>query len=204
MTGTRTLLPLFLSTVFLQACLSGTAYEPTQLDADSHLFPASRLLPKNGIKHLEPFDAARFRKMLLVRTRSERGGESDSEFFLAMFRNMNTFDAVLGKKELELQLSQTPALFSGDWEDPEGLSAINDALGPFLMVEVLPRWHGYYDESVEMKAVDPASGRVVFHVVNRVFNWSGLDQPLFFPVLNAFLEWTRGGPVRTGDWAMKE
>ena len=37
----------------------------------------------------------------------------------------------------------------------------------------------------------------MFLVEQTAFNWAGLDDPLFFPLFNAFLEWTKGEKIRT-------
>jgi hypothetical protein len=50
-------------------------------------------------------------------------------------------------------------------------------------------WLGGYDFTASIKAIDPMTGRTLYHAKRKAFNWAGLDKPLFYPLFNGFLGW---------------
>lgn len=46
-----------------------------------------------------------------------------------------------------------------------------------------------------LQAIDASTGQTVLLIKISAFNMAGLDEPLFHPMLNGFINWTRGQPV---------
>jgi hypothetical protein len=46
-----------------------------------------------------------------------------------------------------------------------------------------------------MKAIDASTGKTVLLIDTSAVNMAGLDDPLFHPMLNGFINWTQGKPI---------
>ena len=68
-----------------------------------------------------------------------------------------------------------------------------------MVVEPHLEWAGGYEYTASLKVHDPETGQYVLVLENEATNWSGLDQPLFYPLFNAFLQWTRGEEILTAS-----
>ncbi len=67
-----------------------------------------------------------------------------------------------------------------------------------LVVGILvKRIRGSYRWTVDMKVLDPATGDTVFHAHNEAIA-GHLDQSLFYPLFNAFVDWTEKNPDTMG------
>lgn len=184
----------FLAVLTLVVLVSGcgSTLKVTKLD-DSGYFPTSKTITQNNVKAQEPFDA-KYCSLLYVKT-DERNVEYN-QFFLQSFVNMNVFEVVLDKDGLEnlvIEKGLTDKVTSV--LDKIGLHNLQKQIGGVLVVEPYAVYEGVYNYSAELKAIDPETGKVVFHVTNKAFNWAGLDKPLFYPLFNAFLDWTQNRPI---------
>ena len=79
--------------------------------------------------------------------------------------------------------------------DRIGLHNLQKHIGNFLIIEPYVEWKGGYSFFSSLKAFDAHTGEIVLHLENTAFNWSGLDQPLFFPLLNGLVQWIENQPI---------
>jgi hypothetical protein len=183
-------------TIVLLASSCSSTLKAKKLD-DSGYFPTSTKITQEDIKVQEPFNA-KFLPLLYVKTDEKHIKYND--FFLQSFKNMNVFETVLDKESVEnlvIEKELTDKVTSVS--DKIGLYHLQTHIGAFLVVEPYFVWEGGYNYSADLKAFDPENGEVVFHVTNQAFNWAGLDKPLFYPLFNAFLDWTQNRPISTSQ-----
>jgi len=142
-----------------------------------------------------PFDRAKFGKMAYVRTANATSVGAPAapalqRFFFESVTNTKAFDTVYdseGLQKLVIAKGQT------DFNDNlVGLHNLTKQLGPFLLVEPSVEWKGGYNFEATLKVVDPETTDTLFEAKRKAFNWAGLDKPLFYPMFNAFLDWTQG------------
>ena len=74
--------------------------------------------------------------------------------------------------------------------DLSDLHIVQENYHEHLVVGILVKWiQASYRYTVDMKILDPATGDTVFHAHNEIINWMGLDERLFYPLFNAFIDW---------------
>lgn len=189
------LIKLGMLTLLLLLGGCSSTLKPTTLKEDGYFDTSSTLRPE-GVIIEQPFKPE-YRKMLYVKTGDEKN-ERYKEFYLTSFKNMNAFDKVVDQSELEsLVIEQGLTDKVSNISDKIGLHHLQKEMGSFLVVEPYVEWNGGYDYVANLKAYDPESGKVVLHIEKEAFNWAGLDDPLFYPLLNGFVEWTRGEKIST-------
>ena len=171
-----------------------TTLKATKLN-DKGYFPTSSKIAADGIKVEEPFNP-KYRALLYVKT--DEKSEEYNDFFIQSFKNMHIYDDVLGKEEIEnLVFDRGLADTVTSVSDKIGLHNLYKHIGNFLVVEPTTFFKGGYDYSAELKTIDPETGKIVLLIENEAFNFAGLDKPLFYPLFNAFLEWSQGKPIST-------
>ena len=181
----------------LAALLAGcsTTFKSRPLDATGK-FTTSTKLDAGGVKTVKPFQE-KYKTMLYVKPDEARTTRFNN-FWFESFKNMGVFTNVAQKSDFEsmvIERKLTDKVTSVS--DLIGLHQLQQQIGPFLVVEPNVEWKGGYDYFASLKATDPESGETVLYLEQNAFNWAGLDDPLFFPLLNAFLEWTKGEPIST-------
>ena len=136
-----------------------------------------------------------YTKLLYVMTDSKI--DSYNDFFIKTFADMGTFSAVDNKSNLEalvIQRNLTDKV--SNVSDLVGLNRLSKEIGPFAIVEPSVIFLGGFQFKASLKVTDASTGQVVFKVTNTATNWAGLDKPLFYPLFNAFLDWTKGRPIK--------
>ena len=70
------------------------------------------------------------------------------------------------------------------------LNRVQEHYSEHLVVGILVKWiWASFHYTVDMKVLDPATGDTVFHAHNEINRWNHVDQSLFYPVFNAFIDW---------------
>jgi hypothetical protein len=188
------ILALVVACALLAGC--ATTFKSAAPDAAGHFPTTTKLTPKEVVT-VTPFDPA-FAKMLYVKTDTK--SEKYNTFFVDSLKQATRYDKVVDKDQLQSMIIQ---MNIGDRvqnvSDLVGLNNLSKEIGPFLLIEPYAEWKGGYNFAGELKATDPRTGQVVFYVKKTAFNWSGLDQPLFFPLLNAFVDWSNGRQPETAE-----
>ncbi|NCF26335.1 MAG: hypothetical protein GWP69_03075 [Gammaproteobacteria bacterium] len=70
------------------------------------------------------------------------------------------------------------------------LHYVQEHYGDHLLVGVVVKRH--YASSryeVDLKILDPATGDTVLHAHNEKYVWNHVDEPLFYPLFNALIDW---------------
>jgi hypothetical protein len=171
----------------LSAC--GTTLKATKPDENGY-FKTETKISKENILVSKDIDLSKYKQMMYVQVTEDN--EQVEEFFKSSIENANVFDRVVVKSDMEqliLNKGLTDKVTSVS--DLIGLHHAQKHLGDFLVGKLLVKWEGGYNFNGDLQVIDPEDGQVLFHVTHTAFNWDGLDQPLFYPLLNAFIDWTK-------------
>jgi hypothetical protein len=167
--------------------------KPASPDPKTGHFPTISGISPGGVQKAEKFDP-KYLQMLYVKTDSK--SDRLNTFYLQTFTNMGRFQKVVGKDELEgLVIQRGLADKVQNISDMIGLKNLSNVIGPFLVVEPTAEYKGGYNYGAALKTTDAETGIVVLLVKNSAINWAGLDEPLFYPLFNVFLDWTSGQEV---------
>ncbi len=188
-----TLIPII---VLLEAC--ATTLKPTPLGADGY-FKTDAKIVADGVKLKKKF-TPKFKRMIYVQ--ADKNSERFNKFFIESFANMGQFKKVMSKEDMEsLVLEKNLQNVVSSVSDKIGLYNLQRKIGSFLVVEPYTDWLGGYIYMARIKAYDPKTGKEVLILEHEAFNWAGLDQPLFYPLFNAFLQWVRGEEIQTAPFS---
>jgi len=188
---------LFLWLIAAVLLVSGcsTTLTPHEIDT-SGKFPTSSKLSADSVKTIKPF-AEKYKTLAYIKTDDSKV-KKYNEFFVESFNNMKVFSKVVQKSDLEsLVLERKLTDKVSNISDLIGLNQLQKQMGPFLVIEPYVEWKGGYNFFAQLKAVDPETGETVLLLEQNAFNWAGLDDPLFFPLLNGFLQWAKGETITT-------
>jgi hypothetical protein len=180
-----------LAMMLLEGCSS--TLQATKLDETGH-FSTGTLVDSDGVKAEKAF-SEKYKAMLYVKIDDSKT-EKYKSFFVSSFENMGTFSKVDQKSDLEqLVIEKKLSASVPNVSDMIGLHNLEGQIGPFIVVEPYVEWKGGYNFVASLKATDPETGETVLWLEQKAFNWAGLDKPLFYPLLNGFLEWTQGKKI---------
>lgn len=186
---------LLVAVLFFAGC--STTLKPHTVDATGR-FPTGTKISEGGIKIIKPF-SEKYKALAYIKTDNSKAKQYN-DFFVESFRNMRVFAKVLQKPDLEsLVIERKLTDRVTNISDLIGLNQLQKQIGPFLIVEPYVEWKGSYNYYAQLKAIDPESGETVLLLEQTAFNWAGLDDPLLFPLLNGFLQWSKGEPISTGS-----
>ncbi len=162
-------------------------------------FPASDPLKPEEILSNEHFDLKAYRHLAYVQVGTK--SEAYERFIVQSIKNMGYFEKVLDKQEFEQELISSGKSDSvANISDLIGLRGASRVYGPFLVIAADAEWVGGYHYVSSIKAIDPISGKTVYHATRKAFNWNGLDKPLFYPLFNGFMAWVKAnGVTDAGD-----
>jgi hypothetical protein len=171
--------------LLLSACSS--TMKAVKPDATGAFPTKDQLKPAEVIVN-ERFDLSPYRRLVYVQVGEK--SEVYETFIVDSIRNMDYFEKVLTKTGFEQELISSGKSDSvSNISDLIGLRGASKAYGPFLVVSTDVEWLGGYDFTASIKAIDPMTGRTLYHAKRKAFNWAGLDKPLFYPLFNGFLGW---------------
>ena len=174
----------------------GSTLKPPTLNPKTGRFNTGTKLYGEDIKVRERFHPDKYLHLLYVKTDAK--SEKYNTFFLESFSNMQVFHEVVDQERLAaIVLERKLADRVPNISDLIGLHNLAKEIGPFLIVEPYAEFKGGYDFSARLKAIDPETGQIVLEIRKDAFNWAGLDKPLFYPLFNAFLEWSQGKSITT-------
>ncbi len=185
---------IFMLAVFATGC--STTLKPRTLDPATGKFSTTSKLSADAVKVNKPFEE-KYKTLAYVKTDESKAKEYNN-FFVETLKNMGVFTKVVTKEELEaLVLERKLTDKVSNISDLIGLNQLSKQIGPFLIVQPYVEWKGGYNFFAHLKAIDPETGGTLLLLEQNAFNWAGLDDPLFFPLMNGFLEWTQGKPIST-------
>lgn len=190
---------LHLHIVFLIALIAtgcSSTLKPAPRDPATGLFPTNTKLSSESVKILQPFDE-KYRTLVYVKT-DESKAKQYNDFFGESLKNMGTFKKVVTKEDLEkMVVTRNLTDKVSNISDLIGLNQLAKQIGPFLIVQPYVEVKQSYNFFAHLKAIDPETGTTVLLLEQTAFNWAGLDEPLFFPLMNGFMQWTQGMAIST-------
>jgi hypothetical protein len=164
-------------------------------DPTSGLYATHTELKPADVRVEEKFDPA-YTQMVYLKINAETPNPRFVDFFMAALKDMHTFKKIVTKDDLQAIViehnlgSKVPSV-----SDLVGLNNLSKEIGPFLIVEPNAVFKGGYNFEGTLKAIDASTGKTVLLIDMTAFNMAGLDDPLFHPMLNGFINWTRNQPV---------
>jgi hypothetical protein len=164
-------------------------------DPTSGLYATHTVLKSADVRVAEKFDPA-YTQMVYLKVNAETPNPRFVDFFVSAFKEMHTFKKIVTKDDLQAIViernlgSKVPSV-----SDLVGLNNLSKEIGPFLIVEPNAVFKGGYNFEGTLKAIDASTGKTVLLIDMNAFNMAGLDDPLFHPMLNGFINWTRNQPV---------
>jgi hypothetical protein len=202
--GSLSMIPfstIALSIILLTGC--ATSFKATQTDPQTNLFATSYKIPSDGVnvneEYKNEYSKTAYLKVEGINTPVVQN------FYLESIKNTNKFNIIKTKSDLE------EYVFTNNLEDRVsnvsdlvGLSNLEKYFGSFLIIEPYLEHYGGYEYLFRLKAFDPRTGKLLLRLENRTYPVSGLDQPLFYPVFNAFIEWIEGKEIQKGIKTMYE
>jgi hypothetical protein len=172
---------------------SSTLKAPT-LQANGRFATGATVAPEM-LKVTGAFDRARHGKMAVVLNFTE--DQTVRSFYSDSIKNAKLFDQVLSEAELEKHILQNRIENVTDTSSLISLRNMAESQGPFLVIRPYFEYKGGYDFRATLEAIDANTGETLFSAEKKAFNWAGLDKPLFYPLLNAFLDWAQGKTTAT-------
>jgi hypothetical protein len=167
-------------------------------DSASGLYATHTVLKPADVRVEEKFDPA-YTDMIYLKINAETPNPRFVDFFMSALKEMHTFKKIVTKDDLQQIViernlgSKVPSV-----SDLVGLNNLSKEIGPFLIVEPNAIFKGGYNFEGTLKAIDASTGKTVLLIDMTAFNMAGLDDPLFHPMLNGFINWTRNQPVAPG------
>lgn len=192
-----TRITLSLLAILLAGCSSSG--QVRQLNS-SGVFPAGAQVAQREVKVAKPF-SAKYKQMAYLMV-NEEVENPNTKFMIKLIKNSGVFQKTVDIPEMERLIVERnlQGLVSGA-TDLISLNKLQQQIGPFVIVEPVVDWAGGYNHTAIIKIVDPATGETVLHLEKTAFNWDGLDDPLTYPVMNAFLQWSRGEQISVSTQA---
>lgn len=162
-----------------------------ELDLKSGKLPTETVLTNSEILIKKEIDLTEYKQFLFVK-KSGLNMEKYENYILGTLKNVGGFDKYYTQSELEqyvIQNGLTDKVTS--ISDNIGLMNLSKNVGKFLICESNVEYKGGYDFTFEYKVINPTNAEVLLHIKHNAFNWGGLDRPLFNPVFNEYIDWTK-------------
>lgn len=162
-----------------------------ELDLKSGKLPTETVLTNSEILVKKEIDLTEYKQFLFVK-KSGLNMEKYENYILGTLKNIGGFDKYYTQSELEqyvIQNGLTDKVTS--ISDNIGLMNLSKNVGKFLICESNVEYKGGYDFTFEYKVINPTNAEVLLHIKHNAFNWGGLDRPLFNPVFNEYIDWTK-------------
>lgn len=177
--------------LFIGLAGCGATFKPVKPDATTGLFPTTVGIAPSDIEVAERFDPA-YRRMLFINVKSNWGYLETIDYFQTSIEHLGTFEQLLTRKDIDQKIIAWQLQDKvSDVSNLLGLNLLSKQIGNFLILDVGNWWKGGYHYEGSLQALDARTGKTVFKTKLQAFNWDGLDEPLFRPLLNAFVLWTR-------------
>ena len=180
--------------ITLLAALLGcsTTMQVTKLD-DHGYYPTDSRLEPDDILVRKPF-SNKYKNLLYVKT--DATYQKYTNFLVTSFENMHVFSSVMQEEKLEsLIVHRNIANKVSNVSNLIGLKQLETQIGPFLVVEPYVESMGGSHLTAQLKFIDPETGDIVLLLRKKAFVWSGLDEPLFYPLFNGFIDWANNRPL---------
>lgn len=187
----------FAVALLLAGLLAGcnTTLQVEKPDATSGLYSTHTALKAADVRVEEKFDPA-YTQMVYLKIDAETPNQRFVDFFVAALKDMHVFKKVVTKDDLQaIVIGRNLGSKVPNVSDLVGLNNLSKEIGPFLIVEPNAVFKGGYNFEGTLKAIDASTGKTVLLIDTTAFNMAGLDDPLFHPMLNGFINWTHNQPI---------
>lgn len=165
-------------------------YQVAKPDAETGLLPTTVEVKPEEIKTYQPSPVVQRIRFVLLRTAS--GGintEPYNEFVFDALRELGITE-IMSRDEFMRMVIDSPLRDTvGNATDPVALSKINDAVGPFIIVDAVQLHAGGAWFETRLRVTDPARADVLLDVHRLRINWSNMDKEVNYPVLNVLKRW---------------
>jgi hypothetical protein len=169
------------------ACAS--TFEVAELDSTTMRFAGAEQLAPTDIKVAKDFDIDKASQILFLRTNIDTEAQYTA-YFKDSIDKFKYFDNVMRKDEFERYLIQKGLQDQiGDVSGFSSLSKAAGVMGDFLFADIALSAGAGYQVKAIFTVYNARDAQELYKVERQVTNWSGLDQPLFMPVLNGFFDW---------------
>jgi hypothetical protein len=169
------------------ACAS--TFEVAELDATTMRFAGADPLAPADIKIAKDFDIDKASQILFLRTNIDTEAQYTA-YFKDSIDKFKYFENVMRKDEFERYLIQKG--LQDQIGDVSGFSSLSKAagiMGDFLFADIALSADVGYQVKAIFTVYNARDAQELYKVERQVTNWSGLDQPLFMPILNGFFDW---------------
>lgn len=185
------------SVLMLAGLLAGcnTTLKVEKPETSTGLYATHSVLAPGDVRVAEKFDPA-YTQMVYLKINSDPPNPQFVEFFLTALKDMNTFKTILVKDDLQqIVIERNLGTKVPSVSDLVGLNNLSKEIGQFLIVEPNAVFRSAYTFEGTLRAIDASTGKTVLLIDKTALNVSGLDEPLFHPMLNGFINWTRNQPI---------
>lgn len=161
-----------------------------QVNPQTGLFPTGSVVSPEEVKVKESLDVTKHLKLLYVKIAEDQKAIGD--FVKNSIINLKCFDNVKDKTGLQgmiIEKGIAPKYSGKDVNDLLILNELTNDIGDFLVLDYVLTFLGGFEYKFELKIIDPVNMKTMFHVDREATNWSGLDEPLFYPAFNAMKIW---------------
>lgn len=190
-----TTLYLFLAIPILFTSCFGT-FRVKSARAIERGLPAKGSLEPGEIITRSRFPVDNYKQLLFVRDtvffKPYRKEYEYRDFITESFARSGFFSNVCNKETIILFLSSKGLgdIVAGYPLNPDP-GELAGAIGNFLYAEANLEFNYDFLCRFSLKVINPSDGSTIYHVSHQAINITGLDRPLFNPVLNDFFSWLR-------------
>ena len=194
---------LFFCLICISAYSSATTFGAIDLDEEGY-FNTKTLIVKDGVIHEDEF-MDEYKTLVYVMLEEETISSSVDAIELQLFLvnsiiKMNEFDHVFDNDRMETYLMDEG--FSEEVSnlcDRVGLYNVSKDIGVFLVIVPRIEFSSLNGTHIaRLEVFNAATGEYVLKLQNRASTaWDDMDDSLFYPLFNAFLQWIRGENIET-------
>ncbi|AZA88491.1 hypothetical protein EG349_17810 [Chryseobacterium shandongense] len=162
-----------------------------QLDEKTGQLPTETKIMPNEVLTEKNINLNDFNQFLFIK-KSGVNMEKYESYVTQTLKNIGGFKKIYTQTELEqyvIQNNLTDKVTS--ISDNIGLLNLQKQVGNFLVCESNVEFLGGYNYQFTFKITNPATAETVLDIKHQAFNWGGLDRPLFNPVFNYYIDWTK-------------
>lgn len=185
----------FIRLMYLSALLYALAgctpsFQVVKPDPVTGLLPTGVQVKPEEITHYKPSAVVHDLKFVVLDTHSIGMGTNEfGGFMLASLKEFG-FPKLITRDELAQLVLSSPLRDSvGNVTDPVALAKISDALGPFLLIDVLQAFKGEAWFETVLQVRDPARAEALLGVHRVRLNWMNMDKEVNYPILNVLKRW---------------
>lgn len=190
----KTLMFAALAAITLSGCSS--TLKPAVMNANGRIDTKEEMKPED-IQVAEDFRED-WKKFAVVAEFTET--EAINEFYYETLVNSGRFGTVYNKESLEEFIISKDIEGVTDTSSLISMRNLARSEGSFLYLRPYFEWEGGYNYRASIEAVDAETGKRVFRADKSAFNWAGLDNVMFYPLMDTLLGWIDGEhPVNTDE-----